>query len=256
MAKNATSTIFDLIKVIVLLVVGVFVFLFVRDKYLKSQDEKQKDKEFEDRGALASFGRFLFGNNAFDNSTPNTAEKEAEQKQQKDLEEIERLNDLAQKQAKEEEERRKQAERQAQKDVNVDPNKDVAARIDEIEKTIKHQQELEKKTGKKEETFDRTKDDLRIFRFSEPIKTSKGTIVDFAVKVGSTGTTTKEQRAKTAEAARTQAKQAGFTLGKDKLGRELTPIHTLSQKTLEKIAKSPTLQKSLELAQKRRLGLR
>lgn len=253
MAK-ATNQIFDVIKLVILLVVGVFVFLFIRDKYLKTKKEQQEDEEFKQRGFFASAGRFLFGDQAFED-TPNTTEKDAEQQAQRDkaLEEIARLNELAQQQNIENERIRKEAERQAQKDIAKDPNQDIANRIDEIEKQIRNQREKEKQQGK-DETFDRTKDDFRIFRFSEPIQTKSGIISDFAVKVIQP-TTTQAELKKLQEEAKKQAASVGL-LGKDKLGRDLTPIVALRPETIKRLETDERLRKAIENSQLRRLGLR
>lgn len=246
MAKS--NPLFDLIKIVVLAGIGLFVFLFLRDKYLKTQREQEEAAEFKERGLFASAGRFLFGEQAFDSSAvPDDEQKKA-------LREAKDLLELAEKQARENDAIRREAERQAAKDIGKNPNLDMAARIDELEKQIRNQQAKEQKTGK-DETFDRTQDDFRIFRFSTPIKTASGTTVtDFAVKVIQP-TTTQAELQKLQEEARKQAASAGL-LGKDKLGRDLTPIVALRPETIKRLETDERLRAAIESSQLRRLGLR
>lgn len=240
--------------------IGAVTIFFFLPRILETKAErdarKQDDQNFKDRGILASIGRALFGDKAFEERFPDTTDKEAEAQRQKDLKDIADLNEEAQRLAKEEQERRKQAERQAEKDINVNPNQDIATRIDEIEKTIKNQQAKEEKQGK-DKTFDRTSNDIKIFRFSEPIKTSKGTIVDFAINVQKPNQKeTKQVRVQRKEEAIRQVKEAGLTPKKDSLGREISPILSLSEKTIKRIESDPRVAARIEASQLRRLGLR
>jgi hypothetical protein len=249
MAK-ATTEIFGVIKIIVLLVVGVFVFMYVRTVYAKTKDEKASDAEFKKEGAFASVGRFLFGDDTFaDTGTPDTTQKEQEQKNQKALQESSDLIDKALEQKKKDDEIRKEAERQADKVINKDPTKDPASAVDEREKVIREQKAKEETAKKKDTTFDRTKEDFRIFRFSTPIETTKGKVVDFAIKVIDPKKPDPKAAKILRDEATKQAKEAGFT-PKEPL------ITGLSQKTLDRIAKDPKLQRQIEQSQLRRLGLR
>jgi hypothetical protein len=233
MAKASVITaIGGILKFVIIVIVGVFVFLFLRDKFLQTKQEQQDTKDFKKKGLFKAFGDFLLGENdanAEKTKDTNLADKEEQAKQE--------VSDLES----------KIAQRDAQAEAEIDKtigSENLSPRV--RQKLIdEKKKEIENRDASNKSIFDRSSNDIKIFRFEKPINTGKGKIIDFAVFDKSSKTAQEAQIRK--EEAKREAEEAGFNVTKGS-----TPINTLTSSD-ERIQR---FKQQLEASQKRRLGVR
>lgn len=229
MTKTLSNFIVAIFKIVVITIVGLFIFTFVMNRKRDILKQDQADAEFKKKGLLRTIGEWITGEPV---SATNSTREEAISKAQKEVEELQQKI----------EERDRKALEETRKIVNLDDS-DFAQVLEEKKR------EIENRETKTDEKFDRTDNDIRIFRFSKPLSKKGKKITDFAFF---TKSSSGEERKERKEEAKKQAKEAGFKLGTDKAGRETTPIHTLISSP-EKIVR---FKQQIEASQRRRLGER
>jgi predicted transposase YbfD/YdcC len=287
------ETIGSILKIIVLAIVGFVAFMFVRENFLKSREEKEKEEQREQKGAFRNFIDFLFGEGASASAFPTSTEKEQERTASRDeaqeraveeaKKEVERIEDLM-------DERDKLAEKMtdntvgasnlsdAEREKLLAENKKLAEQIVKAKADAEKARKEAEKKGKapppktKEEIFDRGAEGFKIFRFEKPLVTKKALVSDIAIATTNIlskdkATQTKEAKAFRAELKQQAVKEAttlGFKLQReirDEKGKVLTtlkvpqkPVTQLKPETIERLERDPEKKKQIENIIRRRLG--